>query len=94
MLKQVLLKCKLLETEQSHSLPSFLVANSSEYITLFSKCLLCLPLFQQSAEYEEDKALRNTRYVDRAESRRQTVGSEGVFQRDDAPASVHVYVAI
>ncbi|XP_037345840.2 angiogenic factor with G patch and FHA domains 1 isoform X2 [Pungitius pungitius] len=43
----------------------------------------------QSNEYEEAKALRNPRYQDRAESRRQTVGSEGVFQRDDAPASVH-----
>ncbi|XP_051270055.1 angiogenic factor with G patch and FHA domains 1 isoform X3 [Dicentrarchus labrax] len=43
----------------------------------------------QSSEYEEVKALRNPRYKDRAESRRQTVGSEGVFQRDDAPASVH-----
>ncbi|XP_040890623.1 angiogenic factor with G patch and FHA domains 1 isoform X1 [Toxotes jaculatrix] len=43
----------------------------------------------QSSEYEEAKALRNPRYKDRAESRRQTVGSEGVFQRDDAPASVH-----
>ena len=38
---------------------------------------------------EETKALKNPRYLDRAESRRQTVGSEGVFQRDDAPASVH-----
>ncbi|XP_031658647.1 angiogenic factor with G patch and FHA domains 1 isoform X4 [Oncorhynchus kisutch] len=47
----------------------------------------------KSAEYEEDKALRNPRYVDRAESRRQTVGSEGVFQRDDAPASVHVEIS-
>ncbi|XP_036007180.1 angiogenic factor with G patch and FHA domains 1 isoform X3 [Fundulus heteroclitus] len=43
----------------------------------------------QSIEYDETKALRNPKYKDRAESRRQTVGSEGVFQRDDAPASVH-----
>ncbi|XP_040060853.2 angiogenic factor with G patch and FHA domains 1 isoform X2 [Gasterosteus aculeatus] len=43
----------------------------------------------QSSEFEEAKALKNPRYQDRAESRRQTVGSEGVFQRDDAPASVH-----
>ncbi|XP_029357018.1 angiogenic factor with G patch and FHA domains 1 isoform X1 [Echeneis naucrates] len=43
----------------------------------------------QSKEFEEAKALRNPKYKDRAESRRQTVGSEGVFQRDDAPASVH-----
>ncbi|XP_029565599.1 angiogenic factor with G patch and FHA domains 1 isoform X3 [Salmo trutta] len=47
----------------------------------------------KSTEYEEDKALRNPRYVDRAESRRQTVGSEGVFQRDDAPASVHIEIS-
>ncbi|KAM6927943.1 angiogenic factor with G patch and FHA domains 1 [Xenentodon cancila] len=43
----------------------------------------------QSNEYKEAKALRNPKYKDRAESRRQTVGSEGTFQRDDAPASVH-----
>ncbi|XP_069014417.1 angiogenic factor with G patch and FHA domains 1 isoform X2 [Embiotoca jacksoni] len=43
----------------------------------------------QSSEYEETKAQKNPKYKDRAESRRQTVGSEGVFQRDDAPASVH-----
>ncbi|XP_035628505.1 angiogenic factor with G patch and FHA domains 1-like isoform X3 [Oncorhynchus keta] len=52
-----------------------------------------LPLSQQSTEYEETKALRNPRYVDRAESRRQTVGSEGAFQRDDAPASVHIEIS-
>lgn len=46
----------------------------------------------QSSDYEEQKALKNSRYKDRAENRRQTVGSEGTFQRDDAPASVHVYV--
>ncbi|KAK7916023.1 hypothetical protein WMY93_011784 [Mugilogobius chulae] len=38
---------------------------------------------------EESKVPRNSRYKDRAETRRQTVGSEGVFRRDDAPASVH-----
>lgn len=43
----------------------------------------------QSGDYEEAKALKNPKYKDRAESRRQTVGSEGDFQRDDAPASVH-----
>ncbi|XP_041635412.1 angiogenic factor with G patch and FHA domains 1 isoform X2 [Cheilinus undulatus] len=43
----------------------------------------------QSSEFEGTKALKNPKYKDRAESRRQTVGSEGVFQRDDAPASVH-----
>uniref|UniRef100_A0A8C7WSN9 Angiogenic factor with G patch and FHA domains 1 n=1 Tax=Oryzias sinensis TaxID=183150 RepID=A0A8C7WSN9_9TELE len=43
----------------------------------------------QSTEYEETKSVKNPKYRDRAESRRQTVGSEGAFQRDDAPASVH-----
>ncbi|XP_054640884.1 angiogenic factor with G patch and FHA domains 1 isoform X2 [Dunckerocampus dactyliophorus] len=47
----------------------------------------------QSNEFEEAKALRNPKYKDRAESRRQTVGSEGVFQQDDAPASVHVEIS-
>lgn len=47
---------------------------------------------KQSSEYEEAKALKNRKYMDRAESRRQTVGSEGVFKRDDAPASVHEWV--
>uniref|UniRef100_A0A3Q3WC21 Angiogenic factor with G patch and FHA domains 1 n=1 Tax=Mola mola TaxID=94237 RepID=A0A3Q3WC21_MOLML len=40
-----------------------------------------------SNEFEEAKTLKNPKYKDRAESRRQTVGSEGVFQRDDAAAS-------
>ncbi|XP_053171707.1 angiogenic factor with G patch and FHA domains 1 isoform X3 [Scomber japonicus] len=47
----------------------------------------------QSSEYEEAKTLRNAKYKDRAESRRQNVGSEGVFQRNDAPASVHVEIS-
>ncbi|XP_019736092.1 angiogenic factor with G patch and FHA domains 1 isoform X4 [Hippocampus comes] len=47
----------------------------------------------QSNEFEEGKALRNPKYRDRAESRRQTVGSEGLFQQDDAPASVHVEIS-
>ncbi|KAK2872375.1 hypothetical protein QQF64_018023 [Cirrhinus molitorella] len=46
----------------------------------------------KSSDYEEQKALKNNRYKDRAENRRQTVGSEGNFQRDDAPASVHVEI--
>ncbi|XP_068172343.1 angiogenic factor with G patch and FHA domains 1 isoform X1 [Antennarius striatus] len=51
-------------------------------------------LKQMKAKYglqsnQEAKANRSNKYKDRAESRRQTVGSEGVFQRDDAPASVH-----
>ncbi|XP_067278932.1 angiogenic factor with G patch and FHA domains 1 isoform X1 [Pseudorasbora parva] len=46
----------------------------------------------KSSDYDELKALKSSRYKDRAENRRQTVGSEGVFQRDDAPASVHVEI--
>ncbi|XP_016384238.1 angiogenic factor with G patch and FHA domains 1-like [Sinocyclocheilus rhinocerous] len=46
----------------------------------------------KSSDYEEQKALKSRRYKDRAENRRQTVGSEGTFQRDDAPASVHVEI--
>lgn len=49
----------------------------------------CLPFCKQSNEYEETKTLKNPKYKNRAESRRQAVGSEGAFQRDDAPASVH-----
>jgi len=37
----------------------------------------------QSSDYDEQKSLKNCRYKDRAENRRQTVGSEGTFQRDD-----------
>lgn len=48
-----------------------------------------LPPCPQSNEYEETKTIKNPKYKNRAESRRQTVGSEGAFQRDDAPASVH-----
>ncbi|KAA0719782.1 Angiogenic factor with G patch and FHA domains 1 [Triplophysa tibetana] len=43
-------------------------------------------------DYEEQKAVKNSKYKDRAENRRQTVGSKGAFQRDDAPASVHVEI--
>uniref|UniRef100_A0A8C1IRJ9 Angiogenic factor with G patch and FHA domains 1 n=1 Tax=Cyprinus carpio TaxID=7962 RepID=A0A8C1IRJ9_CYPCA len=46
----------------------------------------------KSSDYEEQKALKNSRYKDRAENRRQTVGSEGTFQQNDAPASVHVEI--
>lgn len=44
---------------------------------------------KQSNEYEETKTIKNPKYKNRAESRRQAVGSDGAFQRDDAPASVH-----
>ncbi|XP_065099994.1 angiogenic factor with G patch and FHA domains 1 isoform X2 [Paramisgurnus dabryanus] len=46
----------------------------------------------KNSDYEEQKAVKNSRYKDRAENRRQMVGSEGTFQRDDAPASVHVEI--
>ncbi|XP_052393799.1 angiogenic factor with G patch and FHA domains 1-like isoform X1 [Carassius gibelio] len=46
----------------------------------------------KSSDYEEQKALKNSRYKDRAENRRQKVGSEATFKRDDAPASVHVEI--
>lgn len=47
----------------------------------------------KSSEYEEAQALKNPKYTDRAQTRRQTVGSQGDFQRDDAPASVHVEIS-
>ncbi|XP_007941629.1 angiogenic factor with G patch and FHA domains 1 [Orycteropus afer afer] len=43
----------------------------------------------QNTEYEDEKALKNPKYKDRAGKRREQIGSEGTFQRDDAPASVH-----
>ncbi|XP_053303937.1 angiogenic factor with G patch and FHA domains 1 isoform X2 [Spea bombifrons] len=46
----------------------------------------------QGADYEANKAVKNPKYKDRAGRRRQVVGSEGNFQRDDAPASVHVEI--
>ncbi|KAH0628008.1 hypothetical protein JD844_008653 [Phrynosoma platyrhinos] len=46
----------------------------------------------QNTEYENDKVMKNPNYKDRAEKRRETVGSEGKFHRDDAPASVHVEI--
>ncbi|XP_076835947.1 angiogenic factor with G patch and FHA domains 1 [Brachyhypopomus gauderio] len=46
----------------------------------------------KSSEYEDSCVLRSSKYRDRAESRRQTVGSEGTFHRDEAPASVHVEI--
>ncbi|XP_003216353.2 angiogenic factor with G patch and FHA domains 1 [Anolis carolinensis] len=47
----------------------------------------------QNTEYENDKAIKNPNYKDRAEKRRETVGSEGNFHRDDAPASIHVEIS-
>lgn len=46
----------------------------------------------KSSEYEESGVIRNSKYKDRAETRRQAVGSEGTFYRDDAPASLHVAI--
>lgn len=43
----------------------------------------------QNTDYEDEKTLKNPKYKDRAGKRREQVGSEGTFQRDDAPASVH-----
>ncbi|XP_062984029.1 angiogenic factor with G patch and FHA domains 1 isoform X2 [Elgaria multicarinata webbii] len=47
----------------------------------------------QNTEYENDKVMKNPNYKDRAGKRRETVGSEGNFHRDDAPASVHVEIS-
>ncbi|XP_060057050.1 angiogenic factor with G patch and FHA domains 1 isoform X2 [Erinaceus europaeus] len=43
----------------------------------------------QNTDYEDEKALKNPKYKDRAGKRREQIGSEGTFQRDDAPVSVH-----
>ncbi|KAB1281167.1 Angiogenic factor with G patch and FHA domains 1 [Camelus dromedarius] len=43
----------------------------------------------QNTDYEDEKALKNPKYKDRAGKRREQIGSEGTFQRDDAPASIH-----
>ncbi|KAK3555915.1 hypothetical protein QTP86_029773 [Hemibagrus guttatus] len=45
----------------------------------------------KNSAYEGGSVL--SKYKDRAENRRQTVGSEGTFYRDDAPASVHVEIS-
>ncbi|XP_029431193.1 angiogenic factor with G patch and FHA domains 1 isoform X2 [Rhinatrema bivittatum] len=46
----------------------------------------------QNTDYEDCKALKNPKYRDRAEKRRKRVGSEAPFQRECAPASVHVEI--
>ena len=46
-------------------------------------------MFIKNTDYEDEKALKNPKYKDRAGKRREQIGSEGAFQRDDAPASVH-----
>ncbi|XP_010212279.1 PREDICTED: angiogenic factor with G patch and FHA domains 1-like [Tinamus guttatus] len=47
----------------------------------------------QNTEYGNNKAVKNPKYKDRAGKRRETVGSEGTFQRDDTPASVHTEIS-
>ncbi|XP_068033609.1 angiogenic factor with G patch and FHA domains 1 isoform X3 [Anomalospiza imberbis] len=47
----------------------------------------------QNTEYEDNKAVKNPKYKDRAGKRRETVGSEGTFQRDDISASVHIEIS-
>ncbi|XP_076219492.1 angiogenic factor with G patch and FHA domains 1 isoform X2 [Aptenodytes patagonicus] len=47
----------------------------------------------QNTEYEDNKAVKNPKYKDRAGKRRETIGSEGTFQRDDSPASVHTEIS-
>uniref|UniRef100_A0A8C5KGF4 Angiogenic factor with G patch and FHA domains 1 n=1 Tax=Jaculus jaculus TaxID=51337 RepID=A0A8C5KGF4_JACJA len=48
----------------------------------------------QNTDYEDEKALKNPKYKDRAGKRREQIGSEGTFQRDDAPASVHSEIMV
>ncbi|KFQ73946.1 Angiogenic factor with G patch and FHA domains 1, partial [Phaethon lepturus] len=47
----------------------------------------------QNTEYEDNKAVKNPKYKDRAGKRRETIGSEGTFHRDDSPASVHIEIS-
>ncbi|XP_074991597.1 angiogenic factor with G patch and FHA domains 1-like isoform X2 [Calonectris borealis] len=47
----------------------------------------------QNTEYEDNKAVKNPKYKDRAGKRRETIGSEGTFQRDDTPASVYIEIS-
>ncbi|XP_077203460.1 angiogenic factor with G patch and FHA domains 1 isoform X1 [Paroedura picta] len=47
----------------------------------------------QNADYENDNVVKNPKYKDRAGKRREMVGSEGTFHRDDAPASVHIEIS-
>ncbi|OXB80898.1 UNVERIFIED_CONTAM: hypothetical protein H355_016915 [Colinus virginianus] len=47
----------------------------------------------QNTEYEDNKAVKNPKYKDRAGKRRETIGSEGTFQRGDTPASVHIEIS-
>ncbi|XP_051875090.1 angiogenic factor with G patch and FHA domains 1 isoform X1 [Pristis pectinata] len=46
----------------------------------------------QNSAYERGEPLKNLMYKDRAAKRRQEIGSDGIFKRDDAPASIHVEI--
>lgn len=39
----------------------------------------------KNTDYEDEKALKESKYKDRAGKRKEQIGSEGTFQRDDAP---------
>lgn len=52
--------------------------------------ILACFVFEKNADYENDNVVKNPKYKDRAGKRREMVGSEGTFHRDDAPASIHV----
>lgn len=43
----------------------------------------------KNAAYEENSAIKNPNYQDRADERRKTKGSDNPYQVDEAPASVH-----
>ncbi|XP_010137909.1 PREDICTED: angiogenic factor with G patch and FHA domains 1, partial [Buceros rhinoceros silvestris] len=47
----------------------------------------------QNTEYEDNKAVKNPKYKDRAGKRREITGREETFQRDDSPASVHIEIS-
>ncbi|XP_078419542.1 angiogenic factor with G patch and FHA domains 1 [Cetorhinus maximus] len=46
----------------------------------------------QNSAYEGEEALKNSVYKDRAAKRRQVVGSDGIYRRDDAPASINTEI--
>ncbi|XP_038661467.1 LOW QUALITY PROTEIN: angiogenic factor with G patch and FHA domains 1 [Scyliorhinus canicula] len=46
----------------------------------------------QNSAYEGEETLKNSMYKDRAAKRRQVVGSDGIYRRDDAPASVNTEI--
>ncbi|NWR67285.1 AGGF1 factor, partial [Bucorvus abyssinicus] len=47
----------------------------------------------QNTEYEDNKAVKNPKYKDRAGKRREIIGREETFQRDDSPASIHIEIS-